>query len=262
MQIITHLSTAVGSYSEAWTVIRQHRMGKLILYACLSYLVLILLSAWAIWLGLDTGIDILLQWESIGRISNWLKGYPWLLTLSKIGLYLSSFFVFLSLYKYLFLAIASPLYAYLSERTAEAISGKVYPFQLGPFLHDIGRGILISMQNMLRQLLLNSFFYILSFLPVIGWIFGLLVLVNDCYYYGFSMLDYNCERERMNVGDARRFIRAHRGLAIGNGLVIYLSMMIPLIGIMVAAPLSAVAGTIAFYRHSSYSSTSPTTTSL
>ncbi len=115
---------------------------------------------------------------------------------------------------------------------------------------------------MIRQLFLNSLFYVLSFLPVIGWIFGLLVLMNDCYYYGFSMLDYNCERERMSVREARRFIRSHRGLAIGNGLVIFLSMMIPLVGIMLAAPLSAVAGTIAFYRHSSFSSpsSSPTLT--
>jgi len=253
MQLFIHLQAAVCSYGEALTLIRQKKLGRLLFGSCVLYLLLILLSAWLLWLGMDAVADAVLNWSVLASLKSKLMRYPWIWKLSKFGLYLSSLFVFLSVYKYLFLALASPLYAYLSERTAEALQGISSPFRWSHFLHDMARGILISLRNMLRQLLLNSVFYLLSFLPLIGWLFGLLVLANDWYYYGFSMLDYNCERERMSIRESQRFIRSHKGLAIGNGLILFLAMLLPVFGIMLAAPLSAMAATISFYRHSSFS---------
>jgi CysZ protein len=62
------------------------------------------------------------------------------------------------------------------------------------------------------------------------------------------MLDYNCERNKMDVKQSSQLINSQKGLAIGNGLVMYLSLLIPFIGVMFIAPLSAVAASIAFYK--------------
>ncbi len=50
------------------------------------------------------------------------------------------FFVFAYWGGYITLIILSPLFAYLSERTEEIISGKKYPFNPAQFMRDIVRG--------------------------------------------------------------------------------------------------------------------------
>jgi hypothetical protein len=63
------------------------------------------------------------------------------------------------------------------------------------------------------------------------------------------MMDYNCERERMGVSQSRQYIQARKGRAVGNGLVMYLSMMLPFVGAIFIAPFSAIAATLDFYKN-------------
>ncbi len=144
--------------------------------------------------------------------------------------------------------IASPLYAYISEKTAEYNQGTQMKFSFGQFLLDIKRGVYISGINALRQLLFTIFLFLLSLIPLVGFLFTLLILCLDCYYYGFSMLDYNCERHQMNVKVSRTFIYAHKGAALGNGFIMYLSLLIPFVGVIFVAPLSVIASTLHFYK--------------
>lgn len=248
MNFMLELKQGIASYGEAYTLIRTHKLGGLLFVSCLLYLIIIGISAWLIWLGIDSAMDSIMNWSWVKRFTNWTSDYPWILTLTKIGIYLSSFFLFVSLYKYLFLALASPLYAYISERTAEVMHNTTYPFVLSQFLSDVVRGIIISVKNFFNQLFITLVFFILSFIPVLGWFFSLGIILTDCYYYGFSMLDYNCERDKMSVRESRNFIKKHRGLAIGNGLIMYLSFMIPIVGVMFIAPLSAIAASISYAK--------------
>lgn len=198
---------------------------------------------------MDAGIDLILKIPLLSDITHWISKYPWIVTASKFAFYISSFFLFISLYKYLFLAIASPMYAYISERTAEIITGKTYSFNAIQFSKDILRGILLSGRNFLKQLFLTIILFIFSFIPVIGWLFSIIILIVDCYYYGFSMLDYNSEREKLTASQSRQLISNRRGFAFGNGLIMYFSIIIPFVGLVFIAPLSAIAGTLTYYKH-------------
>lgn len=187
---------------------------------------------------------------------SWVKGWhslfedaPWIITTFKVGINIATFFLFISFYKFVFLAVASPLYAYISEKAAEKHRGVTHPFVIGQFIKDIIRGIRISMRNLFKQLFLTFLLFILSFIPVIGLLFSFFILVLDAYYYGFAMLDYSCERDKKTVRQSIKWIKAHRGLALGNGLIFYGSMvLLPIIGVIFIAPLSAIAAMISYFE--------------
>jgi CysZ protein len=156
-------------------------------------------------------------------------------------------FFYFSLFKYIFLIIGSPLFAYLSEKTEAILSGKDYPFNLQQLLKDIARGIKLALRNTLWQTVYSVSLVILSFFPVVGWITPVIALFVECYYYGFSMLDYSCERHKMSPSASIEFIGKHKGLAIGNGIVFYLMHLVPFVGWVLAPAYAVVAATISLY---------------
>jgi CysZ protein len=70
----------------------------------------------------------------------------------------------------------------------------------------------------------------------------------ECYYYGFSMLDYSCERQKLSPSQSIAFIGRHKGLAIGNGMVFYLMHGIILVGWILAPSYAVVAATLSLYK--------------
>ncbi len=91
--------------------------------------------------------------------------------------------------------------------------------KLNPKLREV---LSYAMRNCGWQTLYLVGLMFLSLLPVIGWVMPLVVLVVECYYYGFSMLDYGLARNKYTVAQSIQFIGRHKGLAIGNGFLFYL----------------------------------------
>ncbi|HRN93049.1 MAG TPA: EI24 domain-containing protein, partial [Ferruginibacter sp.] len=77
-----------------------------------------------------------------------------------------------------------------------------------------------------------------------GWITPLIALFVEFYYVGFSMLDYNSERNNLNYHQSIRFVGQHKGLAIGNGMVYYAMHLIPIVGWLLAPSYAVVAATL------------------
>ena len=154
---------------------------------------------------------------------------------------------YFSLFKYLFLIIGSPLFAYLSEKTEAILEGKDYPFNFSQLLKDILRGVKLAVRNGLWQTVYTVSILILSFIPVVGWVTPVFSLLIECYYYGFSMLDYSCERHKLSPSQSIEFIGKHKGLAMGNGMVFYLMHAFPVIGWILAPAYAVVAATLSLY---------------
>jgi CysZ protein len=155
---------------------------------------------------------------------------------------------YFSLFKYLFLIVGSPLFAYLSEKTESIIEGKDYPFNFKQLLKDVVRGVKLALRNTLWQTVYTVSLLILSFFPVVGWITPMITLFIECYYYGFSMLDYSCERHKLSPTESIAYIGNHKGLAIGNGMVFYLMHLVPVLGWVLAPSYAVVAATISLYH--------------
>jgi CysZ protein len=171
-----------------------------------------------------------------------------LLIFGQIILHLVLMLFYFSLFKYLFLIIGSPLFAYLSEKTEAIIEGKNYPFNFTQLLKDILRGIRLAFRNMLWQTVYTVTILILSFIPLLGWVTPLIALVIECYYLGFSMLDYSCERNRLSPSQSIAFISRHKGLAIGNGMIFFAMHLLPIVGWILAPSYAVIAATISLYN--------------
>ncbi len=154
---------------------------------------------------------------------------------------------YFSWFKYLFLILGSPVFAYISERTEAIINGKDYPFDLKQFAKDVIRGIAIAIRNTLWQTVYLISIFILSFVPLIGWATPVLALFVECYYFGFSMLDYSSERRKLSIPQSIDFIGHHKGLAIGNGMVFYLMHTLPIIGWILAPSYAVIAATLSLH---------------
>ena len=154
-----------------------------------------------------------------------------------------------SLFKYLFLILGSPVFSYLSEKTESIIEGKEFVFSKSAlFFHDIRRGIRLAIRNCFWQTVYTIFILLLSFIPLVGSIAPVISGLVECYYYGFSMLDYSCERHKLSPSASINFISQRRGLAIGNGLVFYLMHFVPFVGWVLAPSYALVAATISLYH--------------
>jgi len=157
------------------------------------------------------------------------------------------FFVFATFGGYVVIICLSPIFAILSEKTEEILVGKKYPFNPDQMMRDIVRGILIALRNVFIETFYLLLFFMLGFIPIIGQFATLILFFISAYFYGFSFIDYALERQRFSVAKSVQFMRNNKGVAIANGSVFALIMLIPIIGVTLAgfaAIVSVVAATI------------------
>lgn len=246
--MLKEIIIAIRSYAEAHRFIKTHRLWKWILIPGIIYAILFMTGGYFFIKTAQSATELILLKTGI---KGWMERMQesWLHYLFIIGniiLMLILLLFYFSLFKYLFLILGSPLLAYLSEKTESIMTGKDFPFDLKRFINDIIRGVRIALRNMLWQTVYLISIMILCFIPVIGWIGPPVTLFIECYYLGFSMLDYSAERNQLSMQESISFNNRHKGLAIGNGMVFYLMLLIPLAGWILAPSYAVVASTISF----------------
>lgn len=244
--MLEEIIRAVQSFFKAHRFIVANRLWKWILIPGILYALLFVTGIYFFWQSAGALIDFVL---SKAGVRTWLQkeNIPWLNFLFLFGQLIIQFVLLLmyfSWFKYLFLIIGSPLFAYLSEKTESILLQKEYPFSLRQFLSDIGRGIRIALRNTLWQTVYSISILLLAFIPVVGWASPLLALFVECYYFGFSMIDYTSERKGLSATASITFVSMHKGLAIGNGIIFYLMHAIPFIGWIFAPGYAVIAATL------------------
>ncbi len=248
--MLKEIIIAIQSYMEAHRFIVKHKLWQWILIPGIIYAILFCFGIYLFWISSDAAIQHLLNFSGLGKWMNaeeggWLK---FLFIFGSVILKLVLMLLYFSLFKYLFLIVGSPLFAYLSEKTEAIIEGKEYPFSLMQLLHDIARGIKLALRNTLWQTVYTVSILILSFIPVVGWFTPFFALLIECYYLGFSMLDYSCERNKLSTSQSIAFIGRHKGLAIGNGMVFYLMHMVIVVGWILAPSYAVIAATLSLLK--------------
>lgn len=240
---------AIQAYFQAHRFIKKHKLWKWILIPGIIYSVLFIIgmyyfmhtsSQFIEWLSLKTGLK---SW--LDTLSSSFLGF--IFTMGSLLLWLILLLFYFSLFKYLFLIIGSPVFAYLSEKTEAIIEGNDIPFNFKQLLKDIIRGIKLSARNSLWQTVYTLSILFLSLIPILGWLTPVLAILIECYYYGFSMLDYSMERHKKTPAESIYYVASHKGLAIGNGLVFYLLHFLPIIGWVLAPAYAVVAATLSMY---------------
>ena len=248
--MLTEIIISIQSYFKAHEFIRKHKLWKWIIIPGIIYTILFFISMYFFfktannfneWLTLKTGLKTWLD-----KVDSGLLGF--LFTIAALTLLVVQLMLYFSLFKYVWLIVGSPVFAYLSEKTDSILQGKEYPFSFKQLLKDMRRGIQIALRNALWQTVYMVSILILSLIPVAGLVTPLIALLIECYYYGFSMLDYSCERRKMNASESIYYIGNHRGLAIGNGLVFYVIHLLPIIGWVFAPAYAVIAATMSLHE--------------
>lgn len=196
-----------------------------------------------------------IEWiKNVSRITKWQEevnsfAVDLVVGFGGVVLWVILMLFYFSLFKYLWLIIGSPIFAYLSEKTESIIEGKDFPFNFKQLAKDIVRGVRMAVRNTLWQTVYVIFIAILSILPVVGWPAPIISLLVECYYYGFSMLDYSMERHHKTASESIYFIGQHKGLAIGNGIVFYLMHLLPIVGWILAPAYAVIAATLSLQQY-------------
>lgn len=244
--MLKEIIIAIQSYAEAHRFISKHRLWKWIIIPGIFYSILFIVDIYLFWTSSNTAIEFILLKTGA---KSWLdkmqdSWISFLFIVGQIILRLVLLLFYFSLFKFLFLIIGSPVFAYLSEKTESIMEGRDFPFSFSQLLKDIGRAIKIALRNVLWQTVYVVTILFLSFIPILGWIAPLVALFVECYYFGFSMLDYSSERNKLTAQQSIAFISHHKGLAIGNGMVFYMLHLLPIIGWLFAPSYAVVAATL------------------
>jgi CysZ protein len=248
--LLKELIIAIQSFFEAHHFIIKNRLWKWILIPGIIYALLFMFGMYLFWNSSDSAVTWLSR--QIG-IEGWLQSQKnsllnFLFIMAGLMLRLILVFFYFSLFKYLFLIIGSPVFAYLSEKTSSIIEGRDFPFSFSQLLKDAWRGIRLAVRNSLWQTVYVFSLLLLSLIPMVGWITPMIAIFIECYYYGFSMMDYSCERNKLSPTASIDFIGRHKGLAIGNGLMFYIMHIVPFIGWILAPAYAVIAATLSLHR--------------
>lgn len=222
--MLKEIVIAFQSFGEANVFIRQHKMLKWIIIPGIIYTLLFIVAM----ILFARSANEAVSWLSMQlRIEPWLQQernpfLAFIFVMMGIMLRLVLFLFYFSLFKYLILIIGSPLFAYLSEKTEAIIENREYKFNLKQILPDAKRGIRLALRNAALQTLYMIGLIFLSLIPVVGWITPLIAIIVECYYYGFSMLDYGLARNDFTLQKSIFYSGRHKGLSLGNGIVFYL----------------------------------------
>lgn len=248
--MLKEIITAIQAYFQTHRFIIKHRLWKWILIPGIIYTVLFIGGIFLFGYSSSKFINYILLHTGIRA---WLESFSnsglvsFIFLVIQVGVQIVLFYFYFSLFKYLFLIIGSPVFAYLSEKTEAIIEGKEYPFSFKQLIKDIIRGVKLALRNALWQSVYSVCILLLAFIPVIGLATAVLAFFVECYYLGFSMLDYSCERHKLSSSQSITFIGRHKGLAIGNGMIFYMMHIIPVLGWVLAPSYAVIAATISLY---------------
>ena len=92
------------------------------------------------------------------------------------------------------------------------------------------------------ELLITIPLLILSLVPVLNIITTVLIFLVQAYYAGFGNMDYTLERH-YGYSESIQFVKKNKGVAIGNGIIFIIMLIIPVIGVILVLPLSVTAST-------------------
>lgn len=225
-----------------------------------------------LWIGMFAAA-IFLVGGIVESIDLWLKGYlnewftnktvysvklDFLVTaisfITGLLLRLAFYFIGGTIVKYLTLLLLSPMLSRLSEVLESKLTGKKFKFSFGQFMKDVARGVSITLRNMLFEyLFIIAGFVICFFFPPAVFIVTPVLFFISCYYYGFTMMDYSCERHRMSIAEGTAFIKQNKTLVCGVGCCLWLLFKIPtlygdLIALTIGPAAACIGATLAFHE--------------
>ena len=74
------------------------------------------------------------------------------------------------------------------------------------------------------------------------------LLIVQCFFLGFAIIDNYNEIYKMTIKQSFKFTQQYIGVALAVGVVVYMLMLLPLVGTVLAPLLGAVVSTMTMYQ--------------
>ncbi|PQJ82392.1 EI24 domain-containing protein [Polaribacter glomeratus] len=235
--MIKNIILGIKEYAGAFGLISKLKLWKyFIIPILISIITAVLIGIEAYVLSDNIGIYIAKLWiwdfgkETFTSISNFVGG----VIIVIIGLIL---------YKHIIMALSAPFMSAVSEKIEKHFyTDTAHLYRKSSFTEQLVRGIRINLRNLIRELLITIPILVLKFIPIVNIFSTILLFLVQAYYAGFGNMDYTLERH-LNYKKSVQFVKKYKGVAIGNGIVFMLCLLIPVIGIILVLPLSVTAAT-------------------
>jgi CysZ protein len=241
--LLKEIILAIRAYFRAHRFILQHQLWKWMIVPGIVYAYLFVVgmnyfsqssSFFIESIILKTGLK---SW--VDALNNDLIGF--FITMGSFWLWFTLLLFYFALFKYLFLMLFAPFFAYLHLRIDAIQNNTPFVFKGATYRKLITRALLLNVTNLLWQTVYLIPIVIICTLPIIGWFTPIFTILIECYFLGAAMLDYSLATENKNKVAAATYINNHKGLPIGNGLIFYLLHFIPIIGWITAPFYSLIA---------------------
>jgi CysZ protein len=237
--MIKNILKGLKGYTGSFRLISKLKLWKYFLIPILISVVtatIIGVSAYGLSDNIGTFISKIWIWElgkeTFTTIASFLGG----LVIIALGLIL---------YKHIVMALSAPFMSPVSEKIEAHLTGSnaTHHHRETSFKEQLWRGIRINLRNLSMELLLTIPILLIGLIPVIGIVSSILLFLVQAYYAGFGNIDYTLERH-FKYHESITFVKKNKGIAIGNGIVFILFLLIPVIGIILVLPLSVTAATL------------------
>ncbi|NJX14107.1 EI24 domain-containing protein [Tamlana crocina] len=233
--MIKNIISGITAYFGAFTLISKLKLWKYFaIPMAISAITAIIIIGSAYGLSDNIGNFISKIWvwdwgkDTFSTISNFIGG----LIILVIGLIL---------FKHIIMALSAPFMSPVSEKIEAHFNGSsTHAHRNTSFGQQLWRGIKINGRNLTLELLITLPILLLKFIPVVNIFSTALLFLVQAYYAGFGNLDYTLERH-FTYRESIQFVRKNRGLAIGNGIIFILFLLVPVIGVILVLPLSVTA---------------------
>ncbi len=244
MNIGEQLFLGINSYVRAFRFLDKYNLWSILILPALLSLVIAVIIVLLAWI---TSGDIVLYVTSRYSFKDYDTQFGNMIELIlSILIWGLVMFLYLKIYRYLVLIVLSPVFVNVSMVLHKNIEGIDEKMNLKTYCFCSFRGMRIAVRNFFLELLVGAGLLFLTF--IITWILPVvpaIILLVESYFFGMVMMDYAFEMDGFSVMESRQNIRRNAGIAMGNGLIFNLIILLPLIGVILGPILALIAARVA-----------------
>lgn len=158
-------------------------------------------------------------------------------------------FVFSGMTKYLILILAEVLVFHCCRRTIQILMRRNDPPEFKDFIDAQKRMIAVAIYSWVMELIFTIFIKMATgIVNPLAFLEEAAIFIVQCYFLGFAIIDNYHEQFGLSIKESAKLTQNYLGVAMAAGLSLYLIMLIPLAGAIVAPIVVTVAVAHTMYR--------------
>ncbi|HMQ49944.1 MAG TPA: hypothetical protein PKA00_21175 [Saprospiraceae bacterium] len=151
-------------------------------------------------------------------------------------------FVFSGTTKYLILILAEVLVFHCCRRTIQILMRRNDPPVFKDFIDAQKRMIAVAIYSWVMELVFTILIKIATgIVSPLAFLEEAAIFIVQCYFLGFAIIDNYHEQFGLSIKESAKLTQNYLGVAFAAGLSLYLIMLIPLAGVIIAPIIVTVA---------------------